>query len=173
MAGDIANNAASYGIDLNYNQYKQSGEHFIFTKYTTELDTSNFQNATNVQLPYDHNQTALTYNSTTQTFDLSMYGEIHQDAEDNQVLSFKNVLLLDSDYSVYPDQGNIFYHIVDNNGDGYYLTNGKLEQITWKKSGENGITQYFDANGKQLILNRGKTYITYVPSDVWGSLSIN
>ena len=172
MAGDVTNNAAEYGIDLNYNQYKQNGDHFNFVKYTTELDTSNFQNATTVQLPYDHNQTSLTYNSTTKTYDLSMYGELHQDEDDGQTLTFKNAFILDSDYSVYPDQGNIYYHIVDNSGSGYYLTDGKMEQITWKKAGENGITQYFDTNGNQITVNRGKTYITYVPSDVWPNLSI-
>ena len=47
-----------------------------------------------------------------------------------------------------------------------------LNISTWKKGGENEITHYYDANGNELEMNRGKTYITMVPSDVWGDVAI-
>lgn len=173
-AGDITNNAAAYGVSLTYNEYKQSGDHFNFVKYTLALDTSvsGFTSAVNVALPYDHNGTTLAYNSATKTYDLSMYGMLHQDAEDGQTLTFTNVFLLDVPYTEYPSGGLIYYNIPDGTGTGYYLTNGMKEPITWKKSGETGITHYYDASGKELQINRGKTYISLVPDDVWANLVI-
>jgi hypothetical protein len=172
MPGEIAAGAEAAGIDLNYNQYKQEGDHFVFAKYNTEVNTSSFQDANTVQLPFEHNSTSLAYNSGTSTYDFSMYGEEDKDANNDQVLSFKNVLLLNCPFTEYPSGGYVYYNIVDSSGDGYYLTNGKMEPITWKKSGENGITHYYDANGNDLEMNRGKSYISLVPSDVWGELTI-
>ena len=170
--GEVQARIQDAGYDLNYNQYKQEGDHFTFVKYNTTLDTSSFSNATAVSLPYPHNSTSLAYNVDTKTYDLSMYGELHTDAEDGQVLTFTNALLLDCPYTEYPAGGYVYYNIVNSSGNGYYLTNGKMESITWKKGGENEITHYYDANGNELEINRGKTYISLVPSDVWGDLVV-
>ena len=43
--------------------------------------------------------------------------------------------------------------------------------ITWKK-GNDGITHYYDADGNEIKLNTGKTYIALVPVDDWKSLVI-
>lgn len=175
-AGEIDARIKAAGYDKNYNQYKPEGEHFNFVKYTTTLDTSDetiFQTATTVKEPFPHNETTLTYNAGTQTYDLSMYGEIHKDVEDGQVLTFSNVILLDSSFTQYPWGGYVVYNILNNSGDGYYLTNGKMEKITWKKGpNETDITHYYDAAGKEIQMNRGKTYISYIPSDSWSDLAI-
>lgn len=174
LPGDVQNNAAAYGVSLTYNEYKQDGDHFNFAKYTLSVDTTGaaFSAATSVALPYDHNQTTLAYNAGTKTYDLSMYGELHQDAEDGQTLTFENVFLLDAPYTEYPSGGLIYYNIPDGTGDGYYLTNGVKEAITWKKSGETGITHYYDASGNELQVNRGKSYVSLVPGDVWANVVI-
>lgn len=173
MQGEIASRIQDAGFDKDYNQYKQDGNHFVFVKYNTSLNTASFQNATLVQEPFPHNETTLAYNTETKTYDLSMYGDLHQDADDDQVLTFQNVLLLDTPFTEYPEGGYIYYNILDNSGTGYYLTDGKMESITWKKGPEqNEITHYYDGNGNELEINRGKTYISLIPSDVWEDLII-
>jgi len=173
MAGEVAARMQEASFDINYNQYKQEGDHFKFVKYTTTLNTAGFQDAVSVSEPFPHNETALTYNAATQSYDLSMYGALHTDAEDGQVLTFTNVLLLDCPFTEYPDGGYVYYNILDASGAGYYLTNGKMEPITWKKGpNETDITHYYDANGNELEMNRGKSYISYIPSDSWTELAI-
>jgi len=171
LSGDVDSAISSYGLDKNYNQYKLDGNHFNFVKYNTSLNVSSFKDANSITLPFSHNGTTLAYNTETKSYDLSMYGEIHKDAEDDKILTFTNVLLISCDYHEITIH-NIQYHIVDNGGDGYYITNGKAEPITWKKGGENEITHYYDASGNDLQMNRGKTYINLVPSDTWNELSI-
>jgi hypothetical protein len=174
LPGDVAARASESGVNLKYNEYKVDGDHFQFAKYTLSVDTtaSSFTPAISVSLPYDHNGTSLAYNADTKTYDLSMYGILHQDGDDGQTLTFQNVLLLDAPYTEYPSGGLIYYDIVDSTGDGYYLTNGVKEAITWKKSGETGIMHYYDASGKELTMNRGKSYISFVPGDVWGAMIV-
>ena len=72
----------------------------------------------------------------------------------------------------YDQNGYMFYQLKNSSGKGYYLVNGKMEEITWEKGGLTSPTRYFDANGKELVLNVGKTYIALVPSDAWKDVMI-
>ena len=45
-------------------------------------------------------------------------------------------------------------------GEGLYATDGKIMNITWKKEADNGVTKYYTADGSQLKMNPGKTFIT-------------
>ena len=65
-------------------------------------------------------------------------------------------------------------------GSGYYasskaaldlLTDGLCIPISWAKAGELTKTVYTTADGKELVVNPGKTYITLVPSDTWGQVA--
>lgn len=49
--------------------------------------------------------------------------------------------------------------------EGYYFTNGKYEKITWKKDGEFGVTRYYDLDGNEITLNKGKTWICIIGAD--------
>ena len=48
-------------------------------------------------------------------------------------------------------------------GEGYYVTNGKAVKITWSKSARGAKTVYKLANGEELKLNPGNTYIQIMP----------
>ena len=48
---------------------------------------------------------------------------------------------------------------------GYYFTNGRGEQISWKKDGENAVTKYYDKDGQEILLNPGKTWICIIQAD--------
>ena len=48
---------------------------------------------------------------------------------------------------------------------GYFFTNGKCQNITWRKDGEFGVTHYYDEDGQEIELNPGKTWICIIQSD--------
>ena len=50
-------------------------------------------------------------------------------------------------------------------GKGYYITNGKKTDITWKKNESTRKMRYYDAKGNELTINTGKTYIALFPND--------
>jgi hypothetical protein len=47
-------------------------------------------------------------------------------------------------------------------GTGYYITNGKHEEISWKKDERTQQIKYFNSRGQKLTLNPGQTWIQIV-----------
>ena len=47
-------------------------------------------------------------------------------------------------------------------GNGWFITNGKAEKITWKKDQKKGRTTYLDKSGKEIVLNQGKTWVCII-----------
>lgn len=176
-AGDLDTNFANTGYSTTYNEFRpERDSHFQFVNYNTENDLSGVSGAitaNTVALPFSHTSSTLTYNQSTGTYDLSCYGSVHTDAEDGQAATFKNVILQSCSFSEYDDAGYMIYNVVAQNQAGYYITDGRAEPITWSKESETGITKYYDMNGNEIAINRGKTYISLIPDDSWGSLSIS
>ena len=44
---------------------------------------------------------------------------------------------------------------------GYYISNGTVQKISWSKADEASSLKFFDENGEELSINRGKTYIAF------------
>lgn len=67
-------------------------------------------------------------------------------------------------------------------GAGKYITNGKAIDITWKKDSVNyddpfanenfGVTHYYDANGNEITLNQGKTWVCIILDSYSDSVAI-
>ncbi len=174
LPGDIESNIKSGGFSKDYNEYKPNVEsHFQFVKYLDEeVLTEGYDEATYVALPFPHNGSELKYNEKTSSYDYYCYGDIHVDGEDEEVLTFKNVIIQNIDMIATDNEGHVRYMLEDSGKEGYYLSNGHVQKITWEKKDEMDITRYYDENGNELVINIGNTYIGLVPSDAWGELVV-
>lgn len=161
--------------------YGGTGFNFLEDTETDLSDVKGVKAATEVSLPYQHTSTSLKYNKDTKTYDLYEYGHAHTDAADNDnVTTFKNVLLLSCSFSQLDQNGYMIYNYYNyygsskTKGDGYYLTNGNAIPIKWTKSNnDSDPAHYYDAQtGEELVMNAGKIYINLVPSDSWSKVSI-
>ena len=47
---------------------------------------------------------------------------------------------------------------------GYYISNGSVQRIRWSQSSESSCLKFYDENGNELEINRGKSYIAYTYS---------
>lgn len=167
--GELAARMKKAGYSTTYDSARNSDTtHFNIGSNKLTEGTS----ATNVSLPFPHNSSKLKYNTSTGTYDYYEYGSVHTDAEDGQVATFTNVILQNVDMVQLDKNGYMIYNVIGE-GSGYYLTNGKAVPVIWRKTSETDITRYYDANGKEITINAGKTYIGLVPSDSWSSLSIS
>lgn len=177
--GDLDRNFNNTGVSRNYNGYRPDDTtHFNFVEYGQEynMDSEGADGstaATNVALPHPHNNPRLVYNELTGTYDYYEYGSIHQDGAGSRVLSFENVLIQQCDISVYDQNGYMIYNCIQSGKPGYYITNGRCQRITWTKEQETGLTRYYNEAGEEITMNTGKTYITLIPSDVWGNITFN
>ena len=85
-------------------------------------------------------------------------GDKHMDNTANVQLSFTNVILL---YCPTASTGDSYNHMdvtTTGTGEGYYLSLGGYEKITWKKSNEDSPVKLYNAAGEELLVNRGKTF---------------
>ena len=88
------------------------------------------------------------------------YGDIHEGNEGP--ITVKNLIIqyCQMGYYATTEYRNINVHTSGENG--YYFTNGYGIPITWEKDGEFGVTHYYGPDGKEIILNQGKTWICIV-----------
>ena len=84
----------------------------------------------------------------------------HVDDQTDIHLTFKNIIIVITDVNGMPD-GKYNDVTLNGSGKGYYVTNGKIIPITWKKDGDYSKTEYFTEDGNKLLLNPGKTFVQY------------
>ncbi len=84
----------------------------------------------------------------------------------NKQLSFTNIIVL---YCPTVWTGDSYGHMdvtTTGTGEGYYLTAGKYEKITWKKSNEDAPVKLYTESGEELLVNRGKTFFQICTTDM-------
>lgn len=117
-------------------------------------------NAEKVNIPFD-SKPYFTYNTEDGLYYRYQYGEAHIDRENDKQLAFKNIIVQyvgEKSISKQDHQDLTF----NGSGKGLYITDGKAEEITWKRSDDADKTHFYDASGNQLSLNPGKTFFEVV-----------
>nr|MCR5654137.1 DUF3048 C-terminal domain-containing protein [Lachnospiraceae bacterium] len=72
------------------------------------------------------------------------------------------------------EHGYMHFYVTENAGmHGWYCTGGKAIPVTWEKKGDTVATRYYNADGEEITVNIGKTYIAIVRSTDWDKLDIH
>jgi hypothetical protein len=138
--------------------------HYSFYEEDTDLNTT--QTAIKITLKFSKQITpVLTYDKETKEYLRFQYNGEHIDYNTKKQLSFKNVIVqFVKEWNI--DKNGYQTMELDNaTGEGYYITNGKVMNITWKKDESTRIMRYYDENGDELTINPGKTYIAIFPNN--------
>lgn len=138
--------------------------HYTFYEKDTNLKsetkvnkvTLNFSNYTS---PY------FTYDKDTKSYARFQFGAAHVDANNNQQLTFKNIIIQYVKEWNIDKNGYQTMDIENSSGKGYYISNGKAINITWKKNESTKKMRYYNEDGSELTLNPGKTYIGIFPDN--------
>ncbi|MCR5301955.1 MAG: DUF3048 domain-containing protein [Lachnospiraceae bacterium] len=176
--GDMDKNFESKpDVSRTYNEYHKDGPHYQFVKSDSEInDLANapdVKDCTKITLPFKHNGSMLEYDPDSKRYMYSEYGQKHTDPGNGDAqLGFTNVLLQNSRYVKFDDNGYMMFHAIDYNRDGWFITEGKAIPISWSKEDEVTPTRYYDKDGNEIVLNTGKTYVALIPDDKWSGLSV-
>ncbi len=89
------------------------------------------------------------------------YGDAQVDELTGEQLTYENVIFQISQWQNYDDHGYLNIDTLSG-GDAYYFTNGTYEKCTWKRESEDAPAKYYDEDGEEIILNRGKTWVCII-----------
>lgn len=175
LPGDLEKNFKNHNLSTEYNEH-YPGPHYQFATEANPVDFSDLETALiadTVVLPFEHNGSYLKYDEESGLYKYFEYGSAHLDAgNNNEQTAFKNVLIQNCTFSQLDENGYMVFNCLDSGRLGYYITNGRAIQVTWRKITDTDVTRYYDTDGNEITLNTGKTYVAFVPDDNWQDLVI-
>jgi len=176
---------------LTYRDPDRKAPHSTYTSYTKLMDTWTFldyrkelseesrrllfnlvdtplsqgDSLTKILLDYSPYITAtFEYNETTMVYDRYQFGDKHIDATTKEQIAFKNIIIQYADiWTIKGDKLGCMDMTLITKGTGLLITDGFKVPITWEKTSHDSPTAYFFADGKPIVLNPGKTFISVFP----------
>lgn len=143
--------------------------HYQFAKAGQENLLPNGDSAYKVVPGYAMNNPRFEYHEDDGLYYRYQYGAEHKG--DQGQIAVKNILLqyCQSGYYATTEYLNINVHTSEV---GYYITNGKVIPVHWKKDGEFGPTRYYDSDDQEIVLNKGKTWVCIIPTGQFSKTEI-
>jgi hypothetical protein len=135
-------------------------DNFKFNSKDTPLNSGNVANK--VTTVFNTSRAPwFEYNSEDGRYYRFQYGDKQIDAETDEQLSYKNVIVIYVDYQSIDGDTSGCLTInwgPGTSGNGYYISDGEYIPITWTKTSTNFY--YYNEDGTQLRMNPGNTFIT-------------
>lgn len=153
----------------NYRQELKADKNqkaFNFNNLDTTISNESCEKVT---INYGSTISKLTYDANNKIY-LKSFGDQPQiDQSSKEQLSFKNLFILETEVTVFNSEGRntVEWKGSKDNSIGYYITNGTIKQIHWYKASENDYLKFYDLDGNELEVNRGKSYITYTKPNTY------
>ena len=115
-----------------------------------------------VDLNFGAQTATLTYDPERNVYLKQINGNVQVDGNTQNQLAFTNVFVLETEISVRDEIGHKKIEVMGGkDSTGYYISNGAVQKISWEKDGgkESSRLKFYDENGEELTINRGKSYI--------------
>lgn len=104
------------------------------------------------------------YNATTNTYDRSEGGKPHMDREAGQISPRVVVIMKIPERTVMEDGYREQIDVIGS-GKATIFQDGTVQEVTWSKASKTDQIKFTDANGKDVPLARGQTWLTSIPED--------
>lgn len=158
----IRNAAESKGYrkTSNFEGYKFNLKSQTLSKSYEKLNVEIIK-AENINIIYNkYNTTDYSYDKNLKIYLRFKDGEKHVDELNNEQLSAKNIVLIQTSKKVLDSEGRLYLGTVGK-GNGVYISEGEALAITWEKPSEKERTKFY-LKGEELTLNPGNTWIQVV-----------
>ena len=137
-------------------------------KFAADGETVTYSEGTATHIvPHQYsNHPYFDYDETTQKYLRSEYpdrsaGAAQIDESTGNQLSFDNVIIQYSEIQNYDDHGYLNIN-TNSGGDAILFTKGTYQHATWEKNSDWGPARYYDADGNEIAINQGKTWVCIV-----------
>lgn len=142
-------------------KYKMTGEYTSFKFKEDESDIDGNM-ANKVTINYrKNNTTEYNYDAEKKIYTRLKDGKLHIDESDETPIVAKNIIIQEAKTKVLDKEGRLEIQLVGE-GQGKYMTNGKVIDIKWVKKSRSDKTKYYNQSGEEIVLNPGVTWIQIV-----------
>lgn len=115
-----------------------------------------------VKIPFsDTSSTEFTLDPSRDVYLMTHNGDPQMDGHAQVQVSFTNVFVLQTQVSSL-DESNYLRRIELDGGSGYYISMGGREEIRWEKADDRSPIQVYAADGSELEVNVGSSYIAII-----------
>lgn len=125
-----------------------------FTEKTLTLDGGS---ATSVKVPFPAMTTSFTYDAATGLYTRLAGGTVLSDYYTGEATQVKNVFILLTSISNYPDGKH--RKVLLESGDGYYITNGTVQFIKWSKGAATNGFKFTNTDGAEIEVSAGNSWV--------------
>ncbi len=108
-----------------------------------------------------------TYNPQTKEYSREMAGRPHVDKNNNEQIKVTDLIVMLQEESRADDEYHDNLHLLYKDigtGEAYIFMDGNMIKGTWSKSGRTAKTKFLDSFGQEIPLERGKIWISIVPT---------
>lgn len=106
--------------------------------------------------------TAFTYSAEDKRYYAEQYGKDFIDAANQNIMSFRNVLILRTKNALQEDHYRMTI-LTTGSGEGYFACNGQVVPIKWSRDSVTSPFKFTLENGDPITFGVGKTYVALIP----------
>jgi len=126
--------------------------------FSDDATPANGENAERFTVNFGYKPTEFTYNAEKGSYTAFQQGGDYIDGATGEAAEFKNILVLDTSIYVYDEEYHLSVDLVGE-GEGYFACGGKTVPIRWERADDHAPFRYFNADGSELALGRGSSYV--------------
>lgn len=149
-------------------KYRSTTEKGVLLKYEVDpIDLASRENVVDakyIEIPYSGSyKSRFFYDEESKMYKKSQNNTEMIDYTSKERFVTKNIIVYNVGYKTMDSYGR---QDMENtgSGNGYFISEGKAVPITWSKSSKDARTQYKYADGTELSVNDGSTYIALQPN---------
>lgn len=145
-------------------KYNQTGDYEPMQFNDEDSDIVNDKSVETKEIFIDYksnNTTKYVYDSENKVYNRYKDGKKHIDETDSKAIVAKNIIIQKASTKIIDSYGRLEMSTVGT-GNGFYITNGKREKITWSKKDRKARTKFYDENKQEIKFNPGVTWFQLV-----------
>ena len=119
----------------------------------------------NVYFSATNDDALFTYDPTTGLYTKCQYGAPQIDMTNDEQIAVTNIIVCYADIELWGGDNYTVDAELEDGGEGWYVSGGKVVPITWDKDSPNDLIVLYNENDQEVEVNRGTTYICIVDDD--------
>lgn len=148
-------------LDKEMRTTRKEGQTYGMTFDDTVVYEGDSANTVKIYFQKNGKTTTCNYDEEKGGYTLYQNGLDYVDGNTDELVVFRNVLVLEAESYIMSNGVHVYMENVGE-GAGYYARDGKIIPITWSRAGEDEPYCYKTADGEELVLGVGTSYIAVI-----------